>query len=136
VKLFLLLLSGLRALEAHPADAESVAESFLLKLLSVSGFHPSLTACAVCGAREPGWFSSGQGGALCDADAEQGAEPVSAAALAFLADLAAADLPAAGDITPDEVTRKEGRALLFPFAEYHLERRMRSLPLLARSLSP
>jgi len=117
VKLFLLLLSGLRALEAHPADAESVAESFLLKLLSVSGFHPSLTACAVCGAREPGWFSSGQGGALCDADAEQGAEPVSAAALAFLADLATASpvrepvpaMPSAATSAPGQPRRRQPR---------------------------
>jgi len=51
VKLVLLLLAGLRALDTEPAAPDAVAESFLLKLLSLSGFHPSLTACAVCGAR-------------------------------------------------------------------------------------
>src|SRR5438105_6862708 len=45
VRLFLLLLSGLRALSTRPAEPTAVAESFLLKLLSLSGFHPSLTAC-------------------------------------------------------------------------------------------
>jgi DNA repair protein RecO len=49
VKLAILLLSGLRALDAKPADPAAVTESFLLKLLSLSGFHPALTACAVCG---------------------------------------------------------------------------------------
>src|SRR5438445_4475288 len=49
VRLFLLLLSGLRALDAKPADPAAVTESFLLKLRSLSGFHPALTACAVCG---------------------------------------------------------------------------------------
>ena len=54
IRLFtLLLLSGLRALEPGPVDPSAVAESFLLKLLSLSGFHPSLTACAVCGATGP-----------------------------------------------------------------------------------
>jgi len=51
VRLFLLLLQGLRALDAAPADPYAVAESFLLKLLSLSGFHPALTACAGCGGR-------------------------------------------------------------------------------------
>src|SRR6266567_701742 len=43
VRLFLLLLAGLRALESRPRDAAAVAESFLLKLLSLSGFHPTLS---------------------------------------------------------------------------------------------
>jgi DNA repair protein RecO (recombination protein O) len=51
VPLVVLLLHGLRALDAGPTDPASVAESFWLKLLSLSGFHPALTACAVCGSR-------------------------------------------------------------------------------------
>ena len=62
VRLALLLLSGLRALDAKPADPAAVTESFLLKLLSLSGFHPALpptlrsraTACAApCARRAP-----------------------------------------------------------------------------------
>jgi DNA repair protein RecO (recombination protein O) len=136
VRLFLLLLSGLRTLEARPADPAAVAESFLLKLLSLSGFHPSLSACAVCGSPWPALFSSGQGGAVCEGCAEHGAGPVSRAALSWLANLASADLHDAGSMTPDQTVRREARALLYGFAEYHLERRMRSLPLLARSLVP
>src|SRR5881409_3343187 len=49
IRLTLLLLSGLRALDERPADPTAVAESFMLKLLSLSGFHPALTACAACG---------------------------------------------------------------------------------------
>ena len=59
VRVVLLLLSGLRSLEARPMDPAAVAESFLLKLLSVSGFHPSLTACAVCGSTDVQLFSAG-----------------------------------------------------------------------------
>src|SRR5881398_137748 len=57
VRLFMLLL---RALELMPADPAAVAESYLLKLLSLSGFHPALNACAVCGRLNPELFSSGQ----------------------------------------------------------------------------
>jgi DNA repair protein RecO (recombination protein O) len=133
IRLFLLLLSGLRALDASPADPAAVAESFLLKLLSASGFHPSLIACAVCGTRNPELFSSGQGGAVCTGCAEHGAGPVSADALALLAGYASADMPAVGRSVMDGVVRREARAMLYGFVEYHLERRMRSLPLLARS---
>jgi DNA repair protein RecO (recombination protein O) len=133
VRLFLLLLSGLRALEARPADAAAVAESFLLKLLSVSGFHPSLSACAVCGTPGPlGWFSSSQGGVVCDGCAEHDAGHVSDGAVRWLDDLARVDLGSAGDLVPALAVRREGRAMLYGFAEYHLERRMRSLTLLVR----
>lgn len=136
IRLFLLLLSGLRALDARPADPTAVAESFLLKLLSLSGFHPSLTACAVCGRTDPRLFASGQGGAVCRDDAEPDAGPASREALGLLAELGRADLLEAGRAAADAAVRREARALLFGFAEYHLERRMKSLPMLARSLAP
>jgi DNA repair protein RecO (recombination protein O) len=133
VRLFLLLLSGMRALDAAPDDPAAVAESFLLKLLSLSGFHPSLMACAVCGRREPGLFASGQGGAVCSTCAEPDAGPVSGRALSLLSALASADLLQAGSTPTEPAVRRESRALLFGFAEYHLERRIRSLPMLVRS---
>ena len=136
VRLFMLLLGGLRALDAGPADPAAVAESFLLKLLSLSGFHPSLTACAECGRPEPELFASGQGGAVCSSCAAPDAGPASRAALALLADLGATGLLESGAISTDGQVRRESRALLFGFAEYHLERRMKSLPMLARSLAP
>jgi DNA repair protein RecO (recombination protein O) len=134
VRLVLLLLGGLRALDRRPTDPAAVAESFVLKLLSISGFHPSLTACAVCGTTSPTLFSSGLGGAVCATCAESDAGPVSSAALAHLAALASEDLSRVGNVlAPDERLRKECRALLFGFAEYHLERRMRSVPMLLRT---
>ncbi len=133
VRLFMLLLSGLRALELRPRDPAAVAESFLLKLLSLSGFHPSLTACAACGRSRPELFSSGQGGAVCSGCAEHGAGPVSPEALGLLAMYAGADLRGVGDFAADAVVRREARAMLYGFTEYHLDRRIRSLPMLARS---
>jgi DNA repair protein RecO (recombination protein O) len=134
VRVMLLLLSGMRALDDAPADPEATAESFMLKLLSLSGFHPSLSACAVCGATDPQLFSSGQGGAVCGSCAEPGAGHVSRAALEHLATLALAELGMAGDAErPDDRIRKEARGLLFGFAEYHFERRMKSVPMLVRT---
>jgi DNA repair protein RecO (recombination protein O) len=134
VRVTILLLSGMRALDALPAEPAAVTESFMLKLLSLSGFHPALTACAVCGDTDPQLFSADQGGAVCARCAEPGAGSVSAAALNFLEALAAADLGAMDAVAmPDPRVRKESRGLLFGFAEYHFERRMKSVPLLART---
>jgi DNA repair protein RecO (recombination protein O) len=133
VRLFLLLLSGLRALDALPRDSAAVAESFLLKLLSLSGFHPSLSACAACATPGPHVrFSSAQGGMVCEGCAEQDAGRVSQAAARWLDGLARADLASAGEMTPDTNVRREARAMLYRFAEYHFERRMRSFSILAR----
>ena len=41
-------------------------------------------------------------------------------------------LEGAGDMTPPIQVRREARAMLYGFAEYHFERRMRSFALLAR----
>ena len=136
VRLFLLLLGGLRALEGHPRDPAAVAESFLLKLLSLSGFHPSLSACAECGSAGPhGRFSSGQGGMVCGRCAGDDAGRVAEPAVRWLDVLARATLEGAGDATPPDEVRKEARAMLYGFTEYHLDRRIRSLSLLARQAS-
>lgn len=136
VRLFLLLLGGLRALETGPRDPAAVAEGFVLKLLSLSGFHPSLSGCAVCGA--PGVharFAAAQGGVVCAHCAEEQAGRVSEAAVGWLDLLSRVGLEGAGDATPPAVVRKEARAMLYGFTEYHLDRRIRSFPLLARSAS-
>jgi DNA repair protein RecO (recombination protein O) len=133
-RLVVLLLGGLRALDAGPADPAAVAESFLLKMLSLSGFHPSLTACAVCGSPETRLWSGGLGGAVCAADADAGADAVAPATLALLRRLATVDLATAGEVSDaDEPTRREARGLLVGFTEYHLERRMKSVPMLVRT---
>jgi DNA repair protein RecO (recombination protein O) len=137
VRLFMLLLTGLRALEARPVDAAAVAESFLLKMLSLSGFHPSFSACAVCGRPGPhGWFAASQGGVVCPDCMDHEAGRVADPAVAWLDTLGRVDLAGAGDMTPHVDVRREARALLYGFTEYHLERRMRSFSLLARQSNP
>ena len=135
VRLFLLLLQGLRALERRPTDAAAVAEAFLLRLLGLSGFAPALAACAVCGTVPVHRFSHSQGGAVCDGCEDRDSVRAAPAALAWLDSLTRGELDGAGEASPAQAVRGEARALLYGFAEYHLERRMRSLPLLARSTS-
>jgi DNA repair protein RecO (recombination protein O) len=135
VRLVVLLLAGLRRLEARPSDPAAVAESFLLKLLSLSGFHPSLGACASCGSPDVNLWSSGLGGAVCAVCADPGSVAVTSDALGELKSLAQVDLSRAGDSPrADERVRRQARGLLFGFTEYHLERRMRSVPMLVRTV--
>ena len=134
VRLFLLLLSGLRALDAGTPDPAAVAESFLLQLLSVSGYHPSLNACAVCGSTDVRMFANNQGGGVCGGCAEPGAMPVRAETISLLRRLADADLETANGGDADERTRRETREMLTSFAEFYFERRMRSMPMLEGSL--
>jgi DNA repair protein RecO (recombination protein O) len=136
VPLFLLLVRGLRALEARPSQPASVAEAFLLRLLSLSGFAPSLSACAVCGNMPVVRFSHSQGGAVCDRCQDRDAQRADPEALAWLAGLASVPLEDAGAGLPPPRVYRAGRALLYGFAEYHLERRIRSLPALAAASPP
>ncbi|MGH2673885.1 MAG: DNA repair protein RecO [Actinomycetota bacterium] len=133
LRLFLLLLQGLRALETGPADPAAVAEAYLLRLLGLSGFGPALAACAVCGSTDVRRFSASQGGAVCQDCQDREARRVNPAALRWLAGLEAGDLEAAGQAPVAPEVRAEARAMLYGFSEYHLDRRLRSLPLLART---
>ncbi|MEO8323435.1 MAG: DNA repair protein RecO, partial [Actinomycetota bacterium] len=58
----------LGALEALAAGGANVVPAFLVKLLSISGYHPHLTVCAGC-SRADGLvaFSPALGGVACDA---------------------------------------------------------------------
>jgi DNA repair protein RecO (recombination protein O) len=134
VRLFLLLVRGLRALDAGPRDPSIVLDAFLLKLMAVEGYRPALAECAACGA--PGWharFSVARGGALC-ADCRSGAESLlDRATVPLLADLLDGDLARAGRGAPSRPNqRREAGNLVRAFVEYHLDRRLRSYPLVAR----
>ena len=133
LRLFLLLLHGLRALDTRPTDPAAVAEAYLLRLLGLSGFGPSLRACAVCGSTEVHRFAASQGGAVCDGCQDRDARRVDPAALRWLAGLETGDLEEAGQAPVAPEVRAEARGLLYGFSEYHLDRRLRSLPIMARA---
>lgn len=125
---YALLLGGLQALST--AGSSSIVPAFLVKLLSLSGYHPQLGACAGCGAREEmRFFSPVMGGAICDVCRveERGALHVPADRLRLLARLLADDFGQPAE--PQAVT--DVTHVLKRYVEYHLERPLRSLDLLA-----
>ena len=89
---------------------------------------------AVCGSLDVRLWSAGLGGAVCPSCADQSAGAVSPEALALLAALAGTDLSLVGrGDPPDPRWSTEARGMLIGFTEYHLERRMRSVPMLVRT---
>ena len=125
---YALLLAGLRSLAE--GDGTTTVPAFLLKLLSISGYHPQLTVCAGCGARAGlGGFSASFGGAVCQTcwRDDRDAVRLSADRIQLLARLLRSDF----GMPADAQTTLELTQILRSYAEYHLERPLKSLHLLA-----
>ncbi|HVE64852.1 MAG TPA: DNA repair protein RecO [Mycobacteriales bacterium] len=130
-RLYLLLVAGLGALDDAARDSEMVLDAFLLRAMALSGYEPTLLSCARCG--EPGphrSFSVASGGAVCPSCRPAGAPSPSPASVALMGDLLGGDWPAA-EATERRV-RREASGLVSAYCEFHLERRLRALPLVPR----
>ena len=131
-----LLLAGLAALarRAGPqngeVEADTTVPAFMVKLLSISGYHPSLGVCAGCGeADDLVGFGPALGGAVCRSCRfeDESSFRLSPDRLRLLALLLSSDF---GQIAEAQATLDITHALR-RYAEYHLERPLRSLALLA-----
>ena len=136
LRLFLLVVGALRALtgsEDVPArDPSLVLDAFLLRAMSVSGYAPALLDCARCAAPGPHRaFSVPAGGAVCATCRPAGAASPAPAALGLMTDLLEGDWPAAEAADPR--TRREASGLVAAHLQWHLERGLRSLPLVERA---
>ena len=122
-----LLVHGMRALD--DGRGSTLVPAFLIKLLAESGFNPELERCAGCGdAAFLGGFSPSFGGAICEGcwPQDQDAIGVSPDRIGAMRNLLAADF---GQHL-DEETVTEVTYLLRRYAEFHLERPLRSLGML------
>lgn len=123
VRTFLLLLGAMRALSAPDEDPTTVADSYLIRLAALSGFRPSLAACAVCGRPGPHRkFSIAQGGTVCEHCRAGAAATVGEDAVGYLNSLLNADWDAA---MPEGV-RKECSGIIRAYVEYHFDRPLRA----------
>ncbi len=134
LRLFLLVVGALRALtgtEVPLREPGLVLDAFLLRAMTVAGYAPALHECARCG--QPGphrAFSVPAGGAVCPACRPAGAASPAPAALALLADLLQGSWEPAEASEP--ATRREASGLVAAHLQWHLERGLRSLPLVER----
>ncbi len=130
-QLYLLLVGGLRSLSTEAHEPGLVLDAFLLRALALSGWAPSFDDCAMCGAEGPHrWFSVSGGGSMCVDCRPSGAATPAPETLALLGALLTGDWPTAD--ASDLRFRREGNGLVAAFLQWHLERGLRSLPLVER----
>jgi DNA repair protein RecO (recombination protein O) len=131
LRLFLLTLGALRTLAAGEHGSSLVLDSYLLRAMGLAGWAPALTACAVCG--KPGahrGFSVPAGGRVCSDCRPPGAANPAPATLELMAALAAGDWAIADAAGP--APQREASGLVAAHLQWHLERGLRSLPLVDR----
>jgi DNA repair protein RecO (recombination protein O) len=132
LRLYLLLLGGLRALASDEHDGSLVLDAFLLRSMAVSGYGTALMECARCGAPGPHRaFSVQAGGSMCPECRPAGAASPSPAALELLQALLTSDWQTAD--ASELRTRREASGLVAAHLQWHLERGLRSLPLVERA---
>lgn len=131
VQQYALLVSGLRALAANEHDATLILDAYLLRSLAVAGWSPSFGDCARCG--DPGphrAFSIQAGGVVCPSCRPPGSAAPAPETIELLAALLSGDW-AVADASQGR-PRKEASGLVAAFLQWHLERGLRSLPLVDR----
>jgi DNA repair protein RecO (recombination protein O) len=131
VQQYLLLVGGLRALAEVAHAPGLILDSYLLRSLAVAGYAPALLDCARCGS--PGThrgFSVPGGGAVCPACRQPGTATVTADTMHLLGALLAGDWEFAD--SAEERSRREATGVVTAYLQWHLERGLRSLPLVDR----
>lgn len=131
VQQFALLVAGLRSLAAREHDATLILDAYLLRSLSVAGWSPSFDTCARCGAEGPHRaFSIQGGGVVCSDCRPPGSASPNPETIVLLGALLSGDWQIADE--SDVRQRREASGLVAAFLQWHLERGLRSLPLVDR----
>jgi DNA repair protein RecO (recombination protein O) len=134
LRLFQLTLGGLRALAAAEHASTLVLDAYLLRAMGTAGWAPALTECAVCGTTgRHGAFSVSAGGVVCGDCRPPGATHPAPSTLELMIALVAGDWHVAE--TSDGSNRRECSGLVAAHLQWHLERGLRSLPLVDRTHS-
>jgi len=132
LRLYLLTLGAIRALALAEHAGGLVLDAYLLRAMGVAGWAPALRECAVCGA--PGAhraFSVPAGGCVCPDCRPPGAANPAPASVELMAALAEGDWRCAD--ASEGAVRREASGLVAAHLQWHLERALRSLPLVERS---
>ncbi|MHB0976278.1 MAG: DNA repair protein RecO [Candidatus Aquicultorales bacterium] len=125
--LFELLRKTLEALAGAERGHRSLLAAFDLKLMSVIGYRPKLSSCAICGIqpRVLGRFSNDRGGAVCEGcfEATGVGAPIKPVVLSAMAVLLGTKL---AEIAGERRYEDEVAAVVEEYVDYHLQSRLRS----------
>jgi DNA repair protein RecO (recombination protein O) len=129
---FQLLVGALRSLSERAHAPGLVLDAYLVRSLAVAGWAASFDDCARCGAAGPHRaFSLPGGGALCPDCRVPGSATPRPATLALLGALLSGDWDRAD--ASDDRSRREASGLVAAYLQWHLERQLKSLPLVERA---
>ncbi len=127
-----LVVGGLRALVEDRHDPSLILDAFLLRSLAIGGYAPSMTLCSRC--EKPGphrYFSLVGGGSVCSDCRPSACATPAPETLALMAALISGDW-AQADVSEGK-HRREASGLVAAYLQWHLERGLRSLPLVERA---
>lgn len=128
---FNLLVGGLRALAENRYESSLILDAFLLRSLSVGGYAPSMTICSRC--EKPGphrYFSLVGGGSVCSDCKPSASATPAPETLTLMESLLKGNWEEA--TVSDLRNRREASGLIAAYLQWHLERGLRSLPMVER----
>jgi DNA repair protein RecO (recombination protein O) len=131
LRLYQLTLGAWRALAAAEHASTLVLDAYLLRAMTTAGWAPALEECAVCGS--PGRhtaFAIASGGVVCPDCRPPGVTRPHPATIALMVALVSGDWGVAD--TSETSHRRECSGLVAAHLQWHLERGLRSLPLVDR----
>ena len=131
LRLFLLVVGALRTLADRAHDTGLVLDAFFIRAASLAGWEPALDECAKCSAPGPHTaFHVAAGGSVCPDCRPAGSALPQRETVALLRALLHGDWALAD--ASGEAARREADGLIAAHLQWHLERGLRSLPLLDR----
>jgi DNA repair protein RecO (recombination protein O) len=132
LRLYWLVVGALRALVEREHDASLVLDAFLVRAMANAGWEPALRECAICSTPGPhAAFNVAAGGSVCPTCRPGGSARPQAATIELMIALLGGDWSAA-DLSADDA-RREASGLVAAHLQWHLERGLRSLPLVDRT---
>jgi len=128
---FQLVVGGMKALSENRYDPSLILDAFLLRSLAIGGYAPSMSNCSRC--EKPGphrYFSLVGGGSVCmDCRPSASATPAPET-LDLMGALLSGDWEIA--MASEIRNRREASGLIAAYLQWHLERGLRSLPMVER----
>jgi DNA repair protein RecO (recombination protein O) len=130
-----LTVAALRAVADGNRPRELVLDAYLLRAMGITGWAPSLTECARCAAPGPHRaFNVAAGGSVCVHCRPSGSATPPQAVMDLMAALYEGDWEHAQASTSQH--RSQASGLVAAHLQWHLERQLRTLPLVERVYRP
>jgi DNA repair protein RecO (recombination protein O) len=135
LRLYMLVAGALKALSTGERDPSLLLDAFLMRAMAFAGWAPAVNECAKCGNPGPHRaFSIQAGGSCCPACRPAGSSSPSQDTLTLLSALLHGQWTVVDEIPA--IARRDASGLVAAHLQWHLERQLRSLPLVERKAQP